>query len=89
MNNVRPQMHPPDECQRIGDQEADGMGGLPLVGDPDSVSRDMARLAALRLGRIAISFINYLDELRVAAPGAFRVARQPATARRRIVEGRC
>ena len=39
------------------------MGGLPLVGDPDVVARDMAQLAALGLKGIAVSFVNYLDEL--------------------------
>ena len=38
------------------------MGGLPLVGDPDAVAQDMARLAALGLRGIAVSFVNYGDE---------------------------
>jgi alkanesulfonate monooxygenase SsuD/methylene tetrahydromethanopterin reductase-like flavin-dependent oxidoreductase (luciferase family) len=63
MKNVTPQTHPPDEFQRIRNHQANGMGGLPLVGDPDSVAQDMARLAALGLRGIAVSFINYLDEL--------------------------
>jgi len=39
------------------------MGGLPLVGDPDLVAQELARLAALGLKGIAVSFVNYLDEL--------------------------
>jgi alkanesulfonate monooxygenase SsuD/methylene tetrahydromethanopterin reductase-like flavin-dependent oxidoreductase (luciferase family) len=39
------------------------MGGLPLIGDPDAVARDIARLAELGLKGIAVSFVNYLDEL--------------------------
>jgi hypothetical protein len=39
------------------------MGGLPLVGDPDSVTRQLAELAAAGLTGIAVSFVNYLDEL--------------------------
>jgi hypothetical protein len=39
-------MHSPEEFQHIRDNQSNGMGGLPLVGDPDSVARDMARLAA-------------------------------------------
>ncbi len=39
------------------------MGGLPLVGDPNAVAQDMTQLAALGLRGIAVSFVNYLDEL--------------------------
>ena len=63
MKNITPQTHPSKEFQRIRDHQANGMGGLPLVGDPDSVARDMARLAELGLRGIAVSFVNYLDEL--------------------------
>ena len=58
MKNITPQTHPPEEFQLIRNHQANGMGGLPLVGDPDVVARDMAQLAALGL-----KGINYLDEL--------------------------
>ena len=63
MKNITPQMHSPEEFQRIRNHQANGMGGLPLVGDPDLVARDMERLAALGLKGIAVSFVKYLDEL--------------------------
>ena len=63
MKNITPQTHSPEEFQRIRDHQANGMGGLPLVGDPDAVARDIARLAELGLRGIAVSFVNYLDEL--------------------------
>jgi dimethylsulfone monooxygenase len=63
MKNITPQTHSPEEFQRIRDHQANGMGGLPLVGNPDLVARDMARLAELGLRGIAVSFVNYLDEL--------------------------
>jgi alkanesulfonate monooxygenase SsuD/methylene tetrahydromethanopterin reductase-like flavin-dependent oxidoreductase (luciferase family) len=63
MRNITPQTHAPDEFQRLRDHQANGMGGLPLVGDPDTVARDVERLAALGLRGIAVSFVNYLDEL--------------------------
>ena len=63
MKNITPQMHSPEGFQRLRNHQANGMGGLPLVGDPDLVSRDMERLAALGLKGIAVSFLNYLDEL--------------------------
>ena len=39
------------------------MGGLPLIGDPDTVAREMAQLTAAGLAGIAVSFVNYLEEL--------------------------
>jgi alkanesulfonate monooxygenase SsuD/methylene tetrahydromethanopterin reductase-like flavin-dependent oxidoreductase (luciferase family) len=63
MKNVTPQNHAPEEFQRIRAHQANGMGGLPLVGDPDRVAQEMARLAAAGLRGIAVSFVNYLDEL--------------------------
>jgi hypothetical protein len=45
------------------EHQANGMGGLPLVGDPDMVARDLAQLATAGLTGIAVSFVNYLDEL--------------------------
>jgi alkanesulfonate monooxygenase SsuD/methylene tetrahydromethanopterin reductase-like flavin-dependent oxidoreductase (luciferase family) len=70
------QTHSPEEFQRIRDHQANGMGGLPLVGDPDMVALDMARLAELGLKGIAVSFVNYLDELPYFCAGVLpRVAR--------------
>jgi alkanesulfonate monooxygenase SsuD/methylene tetrahydromethanopterin reductase-like flavin-dependent oxidoreductase (luciferase family) len=63
MRNITPEMHSPEQFQRIRNHQANGMGGLPLVGDPDSVAQEMARLAAVGLNGIAVSFVNYLDEL--------------------------
>ena len=39
------------------------MGGVPIVGDPDTVARELAQLAAAGAKGIALSFVNYLDEL--------------------------
>jgi alkanesulfonate monooxygenase SsuD/methylene tetrahydromethanopterin reductase-like flavin-dependent oxidoreductase (luciferase family) len=76
MKNITPQTHSPEEFQRIRDHQANGMGGLPLVGDPDMVALDMARLAELGLKGIAVSFVNYLDELPYFCAGVLpRVAR--------------
>jgi len=54
---------PPDQFQKVRHQQANGMGGLPLVGDPDRVSAQLARLAQAGLRGIGVSFVNYLDEL--------------------------
>ena len=53
----------PEEFGRLRNHQANGMGGLPLVGDPDTVAQQMARLAEAGLAGIAVSFVNYLDEL--------------------------
>jgi alkanesulfonate monooxygenase SsuD/methylene tetrahydromethanopterin reductase-like flavin-dependent oxidoreductase (luciferase family) len=63
MKNITPQTHAPDEFRRIREHQANGMGGLPLVGDPEMVARDLTQLAAAGLTGIAVSMVNYLDEL--------------------------
>jgi FMNH2-dependent dimethyl sulfone monooxygenase len=63
MKNITAQNHGPEEFQRIRNHQANGMGGLPLIGDPDTVALEMAQLAAAGLTGIAVSFVNYLEEL--------------------------
>lgn len=40
-----------------------GMGGVPLLGDPDRIARDLIALSEAGIRGIAVSFVNYLDEL--------------------------
>jgi FMNH2-dependent dimethyl sulfone monooxygenase len=63
MRNVTPQTHGPEEFHRLRNHQANGMGGLPLIGDPDMVASQIAQLGAAGLTGIAVSFVNYLDEL--------------------------
>ena len=42
---------------------ANGMGGLPIVGDPDHVAQVLAGLTQAGLSGIGISFVNYGAEL--------------------------
>jgi FMNH2-dependent dimethyl sulfone monooxygenase len=63
MKNITPHGYAPEEFRRIRAHQANGMGGLPLVGDPDQVAQELMWLAALGLRGIAVSFVNYLDEL--------------------------
>ena len=44
-------------------QFANGMGGLPIVGDPDHVADQLARLAEGGLRGLACSMVNYNIEL--------------------------
>ena len=63
MKNVTPDKYAPEEFQRLRNHQANGMGGLPLVGDPDHIASEIAQLSAAGLTGIAVSFVNYLDEL--------------------------
>jgi dimethylsulfone monooxygenase len=63
MKNVTPENHSPEEFDRLRRHQANGMGGLPLMGDPDHVAGELVRLAEAGLRGIAVSFVNYLDEL--------------------------
>ena len=42
---------------------ANGMGGVPIVGDPDRVARLLADLSRAGLRGVGVSFVNYADEL--------------------------
>jgi FMNH2-dependent dimethyl sulfone monooxygenase len=44
-------------------QYAQGNGGLPIVGDPDHVAQQLADLSRAGLTGIAVSLVNYCDEL--------------------------
>jgi alkanesulfonate monooxygenase SsuD/methylene tetrahydromethanopterin reductase-like flavin-dependent oxidoreductase (luciferase family) len=39
------------------------MGGLPIIGDPDSVAQELAKLSKAGLRGIGVSFVNYGKEL--------------------------
>ena len=42
---------------------ANGMGGVPIVGDPDGVARQLADLSLAGVRGAGVSFVNYADEL--------------------------
>ncbi len=44
-------------------QYANGMGGVPIVGDPDHVAGELAKLNESGLRGIALSMVNYAEEL--------------------------
>ena len=54
---------PPEIRAKLRAGYARGMGGLPLTGDPDRVAAALAEIAAAGFNGLAISFVNYLDEL--------------------------
>ena len=53
----------PAEFDAIRRDQANGMGGLPIIGDPDYVAGQLARLSQAGFDGIALSFVNYLQEL--------------------------
>ncbi len=53
----------PDDFEERRMHQANGMGGVPIVADPDHVAHELAQLAAAGARGIALSFVNYLDEL--------------------------
>jgi alkanesulfonate monooxygenase SsuD/methylene tetrahydromethanopterin reductase-like flavin-dependent oxidoreductase (luciferase family) len=63
MKNITPEALGTEEFRRRRNHQANGMGGLPLIGDPDAVAGQLAQLSAAGLTGIAVSFVNYLDEL--------------------------
>jgi dimethylsulfone monooxygenase len=63
MRGVTPDKHPADEFQRLRNNTANGLSGLPLIGDPDHVARGLAAVSETGFTGIAISFVNYADEL--------------------------
>jgi len=54
---------PEAKRQKARESYAQGMGGVPLVGDPDEIAAMLARVNEVGMTGIALSFVNYLDEL--------------------------
>jgi FMNH2-dependent dimethyl sulfone monooxygenase len=63
LKDISPQTVSLEEFNKARSQYAQGMGGLPLVGDPDHVAGQLADLSKAGLTGIAVSLINYADEL--------------------------
>jgi FMNH2-dependent dimethyl sulfone monooxygenase len=63
LKNITAQNTPPDKFAQIRTGYAQGMGGLPIVGDPDHVAGHLVDLSKAGLTGIAVSLVNYVDEL--------------------------
>ncbi|HUB14033.1 MAG TPA: LLM class flavin-dependent oxidoreductase [Acetobacteraceae bacterium] len=57
----------PDDFEERRRHQANGMGGVPVVGDPDHVAGELATIAQAGARGIALSFVNYLDEVSLFA----------------------
>src|SRR5216683_4601756 len=63
LKNITAQNTAPEKFQQIRTGYAQGMGGLPIVGDPDHVATQLIDLSRAGLTGIALSLVNYIDEL--------------------------
>jgi alkanesulfonate monooxygenase SsuD/methylene tetrahydromethanopterin reductase-like flavin-dependent oxidoreductase (luciferase family) len=63
LKDISPQTVGAEEYERQRKAYANGMGGLPIVGDPDYVAQTLADLSKAGLRGIGISMVNYLREL--------------------------
>ena len=63
LKNITAQNTPPDKFQQARTGYAQGMGGLPIVGDPDHVASQLIDLSKAGLTGVAVSLVNYIDEL--------------------------
>jgi alkanesulfonate monooxygenase SsuD/methylene tetrahydromethanopterin reductase-like flavin-dependent oxidoreductase (luciferase family) len=63
MRNITPQTVSHEEFMKQRSQFAHGNSGLPIVGDPDHVAGQLIDLSRAGLTGIAVSLVNYADEL--------------------------
>ncbi len=63
IKGLTPQSMGQEAFEKRRAQYANGMGGVPIVGDPDYVAGQLARLNESGLRGIALSMVNYMDEL--------------------------
>ena len=60
---VHAQSFPPEYFATYRQRFAGGGGTYPIVGDPDDVAAELARIHATGFDGVAVGFVNYADEL--------------------------
>ncbi len=64
LKNITPQNTPADEyAAKRSLQAVSGVGGFPFVGTPDKVAREFADIGRAGVRGIAVSFVNYVEEV--------------------------
>src|SRR5260370_28041560 len=53
---------PREEFKSIGQRFFGGHGGYPLIGDPDDVAAELAKISDTGFTGTTITFVNYVDE---------------------------
>ena len=54
---------PPEHYETQKQRFVGGHGTYPIVGDPDHVATELARIAEAGFAGVGFGFVNYLDEL--------------------------
>jgi alkanesulfonate monooxygenase SsuD/methylene tetrahydromethanopterin reductase-like flavin-dependent oxidoreductase (luciferase family) len=60
---IHAQFFPPEHYQQFRQRFAGGHGMYPIVGDPDHVADELARIADAGFAALAFSFVDYVGEL--------------------------
>jgi len=60
---IHAQFFPPEHYQQFRERFAAGHGTYPIVGDPDYVAAELARIAEAGFAGVGFSFVDYLGEL--------------------------
>ena len=81
LKNITAQNTPPEKFQQMRTGYAQGMGGLPIVGDPDHIASQLIDLSKAGLTGVAVSLVNYVDELPFFCDGGSAAARARRPAR--------
>jgi FMNH2-dependent dimethyl sulfone monooxygenase len=64
LRNITRQNHSPKEyTARRNYFASNAIGGYPLVGNPDRIARELAAMSEAGIRGIAVSFVNFLDEV--------------------------
>ncbi|MBX9829738.1 MAG: LLM class flavin-dependent oxidoreductase [Xanthobacteraceae bacterium] len=63
MRNITPATVPHEEFMRRRSHYAHGNSGVPIIGDPDHIAGKLVELSHAGLAGIAVSLVNYADEL--------------------------
>ena len=64
LRNITPRNHSPEEYAAKRRYFAgNAIGGYPFVGTPDSIAQELACISEAGMHGIAVSFVNFLDEL--------------------------
>ena len=63
LNGFYSRSHSPEHFVQYRNRWAAGHGGYPVVGDPDTVARELIRIAEAGFFGFCFSFVNYLEEL--------------------------
>ena len=53
----------PDRYDRMRQALVHGQSGFPMIGSPDDVAEELARISSAGFDGIGFSFVNYLNEL--------------------------